>query len=188
MKLAKKLGLTISSLPVLITTDSTDFTREFDLVRYTDKTEFIQAAIKSMIIATGQPTPKLVITNLLHKSADTNLISKHDVDENIWLCFKTPKQGHSVYAAYAQCCEKEDYKPMKAKLVKAASRYMGHYANDEAIVDGYLSHQKLNPDLLKTVINDIDKDNAADMRDIAELIMIEIPNFDNHFFLPTQPT
>lgn len=188
MKLAKRLGLTIKSLPVLITTDSTDFTGEFDLARFVDKAEFMEASTRCMVIATGLPNPKLVITNLMHKSAETNLITKHDIDENIWLCFKRRKQGHSVYASYVRCCEKEDYKPLKAKLVKVASRYMGHYPNDEAIVDGYLSHQKLNPNLLKTVINDIDKDDATDMRDIAELIRIEVPNFDDHFFLPSEPT
>ena len=184
MKLAKMLGLTIESFPILVTTDSSVFSREFDLVDYENKAAFITAAGKSMTQLTGQENPILVFTNLKHQSSDANLITKSDIDENLWLWFKKPNQGRSVYASYTQCVEPEDYKPAKNKLANAARCYMGYYPDDATLLAGYLEYQKSMPDLFPTIILDIDLTDKVDMSDIGDLIKIEIPNFDNHFFLP----
>ncbi len=63
MKLAKKLGLTIESLPILVTTDKTVFAREFDLVDYENKSAFIAAANKSMTQLTGLHNPVLILAD-----------------------------------------------------------------------------------------------------------------------------
>lgn len=184
MKLAKKLGLTIESLPILVTTDKTVFAREFDLVDYEDKTAFIAAANKSMTQLTGLHNHVLIFTNFKHQSSNSPLINKNDIDENLWLWFKKPHQGCSVYAAYVQCVEPEDYTAAKSKLPVVARSYMGYYPDDETLLAGYLEYQKLMPDLFPTIILDIDLTDKVDMSDIGDLIKIEIPNFDNHFFLP----
>ena len=174
------MNKTLTTLELFVTTKLfggvANTQQKFDLVNFEYKDQFILEAQKSMEAITGQPNPDLIFTSLDDTLNATGLISEDDISENLWFLFKNSDTDESIYAAYCECFETADY-TLKAVLEDIATSYLGHYDDDEALVEAYLQHHQLEHLPLAMIMNNLKMDG------MAKDIKADLAYSNNHFFM-----
>lgn len=184
---------TLTNLEVLVSTKriGSDPTvqQKFNLANFNDKDRFIHVATETMTEITGEPNPELVFELVEGALSDTDLeeaavlITETNIDENLWFLFKKPYSDVSVYSAYTECFEIADYSitcilaDISTILADISTSYIGHYDDNEALVEAWLQYHQLEYLVIATIMKNLNIDAMAN--DIRN----DVACHDNHFFM-----
>lgn len=177
---------TLTNLEVLVSTkrigSDPAVQQKFNLANFGDKDRFIHVATETMTEITGEPNPELVFELVEGALSDTDLeeaaelITKTDIDENLWFLFKKPYSDVSVYSAYTECFEIAD-DSITCTLADISTSYIGHYDDNEALVEAWLQYHQLEYLVIATTMKNLNIDTmASDIRN-------DVASHNNHFFM-----
>lgn len=177
---------TLTNLEVLVSTkrigSDPAVQQKFNLANFNDKDRFIHVATETMTEITGEPNPELVFELVEGALSDTDLeeaaelITETDIDENLWFLFKKPYSDISVYSAYTECFEIADYN-ITCTLADISTSYIGHYDDNEALVEAWLQHYQVEYLVIATIMKNFNIETMAN--DIRN----DVACHDNHFFM-----
>lgn len=177
---------TLTNLEVLVSTkrigSDPAVQQKFNLANFNDKDRFIHVATETMTEITGEPNPELAFELVEGALSDTDLeeaaelITETDIDENLWFLFKKPYSDVSVYSAYAECFEIAD-DSITCTLADISTSYIGHYDDNEALVEAWLQYHQLEYLVIATTMRNLNIDTMAN--DIRN----DVISHDNHFFM-----
>lgn len=177
---------TLTNLEVLVSTkrigSDPAVQQKFNLANFNDKDRFIHVATETMTEITGEPNPELVFELVEGALSDTDLeeaavlITETNIDENLWFLFKKPYSDVSVYSAYTECFEIADYS-ITCTLADISTSYIGHYDDNEALVEAWLQYHELEYLVIATTMKNLNIDTMAN--DIRN----DVISHDNHFFM-----